>query len=141
MNLTPYQHVKQNLVYVVFQDEVSLWWLHLLKKNFRHCYVLLPDIATNSYLELNPFSNRFVVVTHHFDKGFEYLQFLQTQGKLICPVEINCPDNPAPWFFFTCVEFVKRFIGLQERSIITPYQLYRKLNLASPQSVPINHQV
>lgn len=141
MNLTPYNHPYQGLVYVVFQDEVSLWWLHLLRKNFRHCYLLLPDSEVNSYLELNPFSNRFVVSTHHFSLDFDYLQFLRAEGKYVCPVEISYPTEPAPWFFFTCVEFVKRFIGLQERSVITPYQLYRKIILASPQSAPINHQV
>jgi len=33
----------------------------------------------------------------------------------------------APWMPHTCVEAVKRVIGLHARFIITPWQLYRHL--------------
>lgn len=129
MYLYTHDYLYQGCFYVVFQDETSLWWLHLLKKNFRHCYVLLPMEQTNSYLELNPFSNQFVVRQYSFGASFDYLQALRQQGKLVCEVTtINTPNGCAPWFFFTCVEFVKRFMGLHDCSIITPYQLYQKIS-------------
>lgn len=52
--------------YVVFQDEVSLWWLKVLKPGFRHCYILLP-LEKNKWLEINPMSKR---LSGYFVHGF-----------------------------------------------------------------------
>ena len=41
------------------------------------------------------------------------------------------PDRPPriaqAWRFYTCVEAVKRVLGLQEPWVLTPWQLYRRL--------------
>lgn len=121
--------------YVVFQDEVSLWWLRILKSGFRHCYILIP-LGGNSYLELNPMSNRLFINIYNFPRGYDYLSVLTKADKRVVCVET--PEYPpltaAPLGFFTCVEFVKRTLGLQSRSIITPYTLYKYLQVVGKSS-------
>ena len=38
--------------------------------------------------------------------------------------------KPAPFMLFTCVEAVKRVLGIHRRGIVTPWQLYRHLTCA-----------
>lgn len=68
--------------YIVFQDEVSLWWLRVLKPGFRHCYLLIP-LDGNAYFELNPMSNRLFINRYNFAAGYDYLAALQSGGKRI----------------------------------------------------------
>lgn len=113
---------------VVFQDEVSLWWLRLLRPGFRHCYLLLP-CGENSYLELNAYSNCLLVQIRRFGVGYDYLAELERQGKtLIRDVLVEkAPLKPAPLAPFSCVELVKRVLGIHDFFLITPNQLYKKI--------------
>lgn len=113
---------------VVFQDEVSLWWLRLLRPGFRHCYVLFP-YGKNSYLELNAYSNCLLVQIRRFGIGYDYLAELERQGKtLVRDVLIKeAPLKPAPLAPFSCVELVKRVLGIHDFFLITPSQLYKKI--------------
>jgi hypothetical protein len=36
----------------------------------------------------------------------------------------------APFMLFTCVEAVKRVLGIHRRGIVTPWQLYQHLKFA-----------
>ncbi len=121
--------------YIVFQDEVSLWWLRVLKPGFRHCYLLIP-LDGNAYFELNPMSNRLFINRYNFAAGYDYLAALQSGGKRILKVAIsrNPPLAAAPLAFFTCVEFIKKALGIHDRFIITPYALYKKLKVVGKSS-------
>lgn len=115
--------------YVVFQEETSLWWLRLLRPGFRHCYILAP-LENNCWLELNPTSNFFYFTVHRFGPGYDYLGFLAGQGCSIAEAEVEMvPHRPLPLFFFNCVEFVKHALGINNRLIITPYQLWKYLKM------------
>lgn len=105
--------------FVVFVDNTSLWWLHLLKKDFRHCYILF-ETDSGEYLELNPMSNKvFITIRNNIDfSTMRYCEIKMQKAPLKC----------APLGFFTCVEFVKRIIGIHDFFIITPYQLFLKLS-------------
>ena len=116
-------------LYVVFQDETSLWWLRLLKPGFRHCYILA-QVGQNYWLELNPASNFFFFTVHRFGSGYDYLAALENNGCRIVPAEVEMvPHRPLPLFFFNCVEFVKHALGINNRLIITPYQLWKYLKM------------
>ena len=113
--------------YVVFENNISLWWLRFLKKGYRHCYVLIClSEKYNSWLELNPMSNQLYVFKHESLLGLDYLNHLKTtKNAVVVPVEFcQAPLKCAPLGFFTCVEFVKRILGIHKVSIVTPYQLY-----------------
>ncbi len=115
--------------YVVFADNTSLWWLRLLKPGFRHCYVLLRFFNSGRWLELNPLSNQFVASFYDYPRDFDFADYLRHhKGMTVCRVEIaEAPLKCAPLSFFTCVEFVKRAIGIHDCFVHTPWQLYKKI--------------
>lgn len=116
-------------LYVVFQNETSLWWLRLLRPGFRHCYILVP-LSDGQWLELNPASNFFYFTIHRFGKGYDYLNSLSENGCAVVSARVKIvPSRPLPLFLFNCVEFVKHALGINNRRIITPYQLYKYLKL------------
>lgn len=113
--------------YVVFENNTSLWWLRFLKKGYRHCYMLICiSKKYNLWLELNPMSNQLYIFKHESLLGLDYITHLKTSKKVtVLPVEFyQAPLKCAPLGLFTCVEFVKRILGIHKFSIITPYQLY-----------------
>ena len=120
-------------VYVVFADETSLWWLRFLKKGFRHCYLLFPLAEGRVWLEVNPFSNRTLFRLHRYGRAFNLAASLRgktvVRGK-IAPAPLKC----APLGFFTCVEFVKRTLGIHSFFIITPWQLFKKIKVVGKKS-------
>ena len=115
--------------YVVFVDNTSLWWLRLLKTGFRHCYLLYKLKAAGGWLEINPYSNQTIVKYYSYPPQFDYPAYLETVQKArVCPYAVDfAPPVCAPVSFFTCVEFVKRAIGLHDKFIHTPYQLFKKI--------------
>lgn len=64
----------------------------------------------------------------HINAQYDLPKWLKTQGYKTVKAFLNHEHSkPAPAMFFTCVEAIKRILGLHHRSIITPYQLYRFL--------------
>lgn len=117
-----------SIAYVVFEDNTTLDYLRLLKKGFRHCYLLI-KISDHCLLELNPMSNKIYVSLHDLPSVELYLGALSQKKDIsLCQVVLEEPAcEPAPLGFFTCVEFVKRSIGIHDFLIITPHQLYKRL--------------
>lgn len=122
-------------VYVVFADNTTLWWLRFLRHGFRHCYVVL-KISESSWLELNPMSNQIFVNIAESLPDYDYISYLHTGNKIISlsADAFFTPLKPAPIGLFTCVEFTKRLLGIHDVSIITPYQLYKKLKIVGKKS-------
>ncbi len=122
--------------YVVFVDNTSLWWLKILKKGFRHCYVLFEVDEKGNWLELNPMSNQILINMYEYNPEFDYISYLASQKQALCvPVNIACsPLKPAPIMAFTCVEFVKRILGIHDRKVFTPHQLYKKIQVVGKKS-------
>ena len=123
-------------VYVVFENNTSLWWLKVLKPGFRHCYLLLPFEDGNSYLELNPFSNQLSVGIRRNTGIVGYIDYLCSDSlRQVVRAQIEiAPLKCAPLGLFSCVEFAKRILGMHSRFIITPYQLYKKLKIVGKKS-------
>lgn len=122
--------------YVVFTNTTGLWWLKFLKSGFRHCYLLFSMQNGRKWLEINPYSNQVVISLHRFSKAQSIEDILRIRGdNLSCAVQIkNAPQKCAPLGFFTCVELVKRVLGIHSARIITPYQLYKKLKVVGKNS-------
>ncbi len=110
--------------YVVFVDYTNLWWLKFLKRGFRHCYIILD--FEKFLIEVNSYSNKMVIKA--IDNK-NYLTTLQVFHKAkVIKTSVNLtPERICPISCFTCVEAVKRILGIQNFFIITPYSLYRKL--------------
>ena len=110
-------------VFVVFEDNTSLWWLKFLKKGFRHCKMYI-KITKKIYLEVNPLSNQMFLFVHIFEKESEFKKVIHRKVHIQTKIK-DAPLKTAPFGVFTCVEAIKRAVGIHKFSIITPYQLYR----------------
>ena len=114
--------------WVVFSGQADLPWLRMLRRGFRHCFVIIHDGST--WLSVDPMLHRMEVYAHHhLPKDFDLPCWLENRGQRVIPVDRGAtPVRPAPWGFFTCVEAVKRVLGIHARFVVTPWQLYRYLN-------------
>jgi hypothetical protein len=112
--------------WVCFSGETELWWLRALKKGFRHCFVVVRN--QNHWLAIDPLSPHLEVNILPIPQAFDLPQWLQTNGIRLLKAPIRRDlQQPAPFFLFSCVEVIKRFLGIHKRGIVTPHQLYRFL--------------
>lgn len=123
------QEKNQNIrAWVVFSGKTDLPWLRVFKRGFRHCYAVLHDGAR--WITIDPLSNYTELTAHDLPKDFNLPRWLSQRGSLVIEAELKRPPYEAPWMPFTCVEAVKRILGLHSRFIWTPWQLYRHLRRA-----------
>ncbi|MDR1694568.1 MAG: hypothetical protein LBR70_05215 [Lactobacillaceae bacterium] len=129
-----YENIKS--VYVVFVDETSLWWLRFLKKGFRHCYIIIEIDNGMTWVEINPMSNKMFINFYKFVCSYDYIGLLKSKlDAIIYKAEVNDVGvKTAPLALFTCVEAAKRMLGIHDRFIITPYQLYKKIKVVGKKS-------
>ena len=114
---------------VVFAGETSLKWLRLLRPGFRHCFVLVR--RQDCWVIYDPLSHRTdlaVIVGPSVDELAEWyrergLQAIETTVR-------RAPLRSAPLRPFTCVEAVKRVLGIHAPWVTTPWQLYCYLHPA-----------
>lgn len=110
---------------VVFSGQADLPWLRLLRAGFRHCFVALND--GRHWVTLDPLSTRIEVTVQPVPPGFDLAGWYRAQGLTVVETRAETPVRPAPFAPWTCVEAVKRTIGLRDRRVLTPWQLFRRL--------------
>ncbi|MFA6019085.1 MAG: hypothetical protein WC722_02400 [Rhodospirillales bacterium] len=111
--------------WVGFRNNVGLVWLTGLRPGFRHCFLLLR--TENLWLVYDPLSHhtRLDLVAG----GDELLEIFSAQGcRLIPAIVAEPPCRPQSWRPYSCVEAVKRALGLQAGWVLTPWQLYCHLS-------------
>lgn len=116
------------LAVVAFSGRTELWWLRILRPGFRHCLVLIR--AASGWIVCDPMAHRTDIgmLPSVGADGADILAWLAGQGFLVVPVRLrDVPRRPAPWAPFTCVEAVKRILGIRARRVLTPWQLYNHL--------------
>jgi len=111
--------------WVVFSGQTDLNWLKIFKPGFRHCYVILND--GQHWASVDPMSSYMDVSIHNMPAEFNLPLWLKDRGHEVIHAPISREAKQAPWMVFTCVEAVKRVLGLHKRWIITPWQLYNHL--------------
>lgn len=118
-------HAGQN-AWVVFSGETDLPWLRMLKPGFRHCFVLMND--GRHWVSIDPLANHTEVTVHHVPASFDLPKWLADRGQKVVTAPVcRTRRNVAPVGLFTCVEAVKRVLGLHDGFVFTPWQLYRRL--------------
>ena len=115
-------------VWVVFSGETDLPWLKFLKDGFRHCFVLINDGQRWVSVDpLSPYTE--IMVYHHVSPSFDLPSWLENRGYKVVKASIEREHKKqAPVMIFTCVEAIKRLLGLHNRFVFTPWQLYRALS-------------
>jgi hypothetical protein len=110
---------------VAFSGRADLWWLPLLKPGFRHCLVALAQ-PEGGWILLDPMAH--VIRVAAMPARFDPMAWFLAHGLLPVPVRPAAPvPRAAPWAPFTCVEAVKRALGIRARFVLTPWQLFRHL--------------
>ncbi len=126
MATTMNNQIEKRCAWVVFTNQTQLLWLKILKKGFRHCFVIIND--GKNWISIDPMSNYTDIAVHNISHDFDLPKWLRSRGHSVIKACLNNNiKKPAPWMFFTCVEACKRILGIHKRSIFTPWQLYRYL--------------
>jgi hypothetical protein len=111
---------------VMFSGHADLWWLRLLKPGFRHCFVAVE--AESGWLVVEPLS-------HHTEFSLlppmarrDLAQWYRGNGlTVVMALAVTPPRRVAPIRPYSCVESVKRFLGIQAGNVLTPWQLFRHI--------------
>ncbi len=117
---------EEKYAWVVFTNQSDLPILRVLKKNYRHCFVIMND--GNRWLSIDPMANYIDISIHDLPMGFDLPNWLEKNGHKVKKAKLNHNIKKcAPVMIFTCVEVCKRILGIHNRFILTPWQLYRYL--------------
>lgn len=108
------------LAFVGFGGQPTGWWTRFLKKGFYHCLIVLGN--GREWVLVNPLAHYTDVIIL---KSFNVKKSLERAGYLVCSTIPGIPADTR-WMFrpYTCVETVKRFLGIKKPFILTPYQLF-----------------
>jgi len=111
---------------VVFRDQTEIAWLRGLRRGFRHCAVWVR--AGDYWIAQETLSHQtFLGVWPAGDAG-GLVAALRASGHRVVRTRIAAaPRRIAPPLPFSCVESVKRVLGIHAWDVLTPWQLYRHL--------------
>ncbi|MBI2235766.1 MAG: hypothetical protein HYU60_02215 [Magnetospirillum sp.] len=112
---------------VVFVGRADLWWLRLLRPGFRHCFLVLG--SPGGWIAIDPMSNLTEVSVLPLEADCDLAAWYRGQGHVVVEAVPLLPARqPAPWRAYTCVEAVKRILGVDAPFVLTPWQLFRFLS-------------
>ncbi len=112
---------------VVFSGGASLRWLRILRRGFRHCFVAV--LSGDCWIFCDPLSHR-TDLAAVAGLGVDDLADWYRSLGLTVVVTRTRPTalRLAPIRPFTCVEAVKRVLGIRAPRVFTPWQLFCWLN-------------
>ncbi len=119
---------------VVFSDQADLPWLRFLRRGYRHCF--LAFLQESNWVIYDSLVHRTEISTLDLPSDFDLAGWYRTHGFGVLATEIRPPSalrgKKAGWIYFplrpfTCVEAVKRVLGIEAAHVFTPWQLYRHL--------------
>ncbi|MGF1562546.1 MAG: hypothetical protein ACFB3T_10245 [Geminicoccaceae bacterium] len=112
---------------MVFVDHTTAIELRCLKRGFRHCFVLLA--REGRWLLADMLLHELVVESIDVPSDFDLGAFYRSQGHHVIEGERLGPPPRACLSLrpLTCVELVKRALGVRAFWVVTPHQLYRFL--------------
>lgn len=118
---------------VAFSGQTELAWLRLLRPGFRHCFALVEIIGGDApgrekaaWVLYNPLSNGTQIEVWPLNDEETVHSWLSQQGYFVVQTYARpISAQVFGWRPYTCVEAVKRLLGLHASSVFTPWQLYR----------------
>lgn len=117
---------------VVFEDRTDARVLRWLKPGFRHCFCLTGEGTL--WTLCDPLKSRLALATVSGLESAELAEHFATGGRtvLLGTVADATPPGRPSLRPVTCVEIVKRLVGLRAARVATPHQLYRRLLDGAP---------
>lgn len=111
---------------VVFSGHADLRWLAWLRPGFRHCFAAIE--SGPYWVVYNPLSHCTEVAVLDGVDGDALAAWYRGQGFSVVSCRRRRPAlQPAPLGFYTCVEAVKRVLGIHAPWVLTPWNLYKFL--------------
>lgn len=112
----------------VFSGQTDFWWQRLMKPGFRHCGVLI-EVGGN-WIVLEPLAACLEVRVLPGASPSSLIRMLRRRHLVaietaVVPI-VGSVLFPGP---FTCVEAVKRVLGIRTFWVQTPWQLYKKIHI------------
>ena len=107
----------------VFQDKPG-WQTAWLKPGFRHVLAAV-ELPSGYAVVADPIAGGL-----HFWAGPGDLVYLTDYYRGMGATAVETNASPGGLFYptrWTCVEAVKRILGIRALSVLTPYQLYKRL--------------
>lgn len=116
---------------VVFTGMTCIRWLKPLRTGFRHCFVVV--FQGDTAIICDPLSNRMILGGVRPASPAVVADWYCERGFTVVATEL-CEAPPGATLLrpFTCVEAVKRVLGIRAPFVLTPWQLYRHLLAAAP---------
>lgn len=110
----------------VFSGQTDFWWQRLLRPGFRHCGVLVE--VGGQWVVLEPLAVCLEIRVLPAASPPSLIRMLRRRDLLAIETTIISDGGPALFPQpFTCVEAVKRVLGIRSFWVQTPWQLYKKI--------------
>lgn len=120
------EQVEASLAVVVFVGCSTLRWLSLLRRGYRHCFVAVA--TTRGWVVHDPRCHRTEVSVLEPIPAAELVAHFRLYGCMAVATQLRFPSpRMAPPGPHTCVESVKRILGVRSWRVFTPRQLFRYL--------------
>lgn len=112
---------------VCFTGQTELWWLRFLHPAFRDCFALIQ--SGENWILYNPLSHQTDIQIYPDIPAPHLRRHLEETGHYVVELHVThkCPQRLAAIFPYSCVEAVKRVLGIHDRWTRTPYQLHKLL--------------
>ena len=108
---------------VVFEDRTDSRWLRWLKPGYRHCYCLMR--ADRGWILIDPLLRDLRIAWLDLPDNFDLVQHHVALGRVVLHGSAAPRPSRAPLIqVVTCVEMVKRSLGLAGLRAWTPRQLH-----------------
>ena len=123
-------------VLVVFTGQTGLRRLRFLKPGFRHCFACLR--IQGRWVLYEPLSHRTDISFAGPWPARDLVAWMRGRDLTVAATRFRNPPRVAAfWRPYTCVEAVKRVIGLYAPRVFTPWQLFRHLEAEGAVHFPI----
>ncbi|MCA3248304.1 MAG: hypothetical protein ING19_12040 [Azospirillum sp.] len=115
---------------VVFRDRTELAWLRWLARGFRHCAVIVR--LGGDWVLIDSLSHSLFVARFAAEPIDRLAARYRAAGMIAVETRVRAaPPRLAPILPFSCVEAVKRVLGIHAWTVLTPRQLHRHLTASS----------
>jgi hypothetical protein len=115
------------VMWAVFSNDTDIGFLKILKHGYRHCFIIMQQDAR--WVIIDPRADKTDIQILPHPPHFNFPRYLTEQGKTVVKISntFKTPRKIASILPISCVETLKRVIGLHQWWVLTPHQLYRAL--------------
>lgn len=115
-----------SLAIVVFVNETDLGPLKILRPGFRHCFVLVR--APQCWIVCDPLAHQLDLIAIEELSSETIAEHFRQRGHTVVVTRVlRAPRRLTFLRPLTCVETVKRVLGIHAAFVVTPWQLFRFL--------------